>query len=108
MLQNNVSVTFEVLSTYPEKPPNISISAELTNAERFLFENELRNVAQKSIGYPMIMDLVIKLQQLTEDYYAKKRSERDKGNASVTTEKTGKNYVYILNSTFIYLYLSHC
>lgn len=100
ILQNNVSVTFEILPQYPENPPVISVSTELINAERFVFQNELRNLADKSVGYPMIMDLVIKLQQLTEDYYKKKQSESQMKNSNAETQIGGNNDIHILNTMF--------
>lgn len=102
ILQNNVSVTFEILPQYPENPPVISVSTELINAERFIFENELRNLADKSVGFPMIMDLVIKLQQLTEDYYKKKQLENLIKNSNSETQLEG-NDVHNLNKMFVFI-----
>lgn len=68
-LQKNVSITFEILPTYPNHPPLISISsAELTKSERCAFESKIKELAHENLGFPMIMDLVIKLQQMVVDY----------------------------------------
>lgn len=85
-LQWNMTVTLEVPRSYPQDPPFISLSStELTNTERCHLESELRNLASKNVGFPVIMDLVTKMQHLVEDFYSKKimtdekQTTQDKG-----------------------------
>lgn len=88
-LQNNVSVTFELPPAYPQKPPGISITAaNMTNASRSTFENELRSYASENIGNLMIMDLVIKLQQFISDYEKNFLESRSRNTVDVKKEDT--------------------
>lgn len=86
-LQNNASVTFEVPQDYPQKGPAISIAAaELKNADRFTFENALKTLASEMLGSPMIMDLVIKLTQLMDDYHEKNVVQTQNRNTVIKDE----------------------
>ncbi|KFM66882.1 RWD domain-containing protein 3, partial [Stegodyphus mimosarum] len=67
-LKDAACITFEIPEAYPHIPPQISLaSSDLFNAEKSTIEEEIRNYATKIVGSPMIMDLVIKLQQILEE-----------------------------------------
>ncbi|XP_035229946.1 RWD domain-containing protein 3-like [Stegodyphus dumicola] len=67
-LKDAACITFKISEAYPHIPPQISLAAsDLLNAEKSTIEEEIRNYAAKIVGSPMIMDLVIKLQQILEE-----------------------------------------
>lgn len=62
-------MTFEIPDSYPLKEPLISLSSsKLVKADQSTIENKLRNYALTLVGSPMIMDLVIKLQEFLETH----------------------------------------
>lgn len=60
-------MTFEIPESYPFKEPLISLaSSKLVKADQSIIENKVRNYASTLVGSPMIMDLLIKLQEFLE------------------------------------------
>ncbi|GFT41300.1 RWD domain-containing protein 3 [Nephila pilipes] len=65
-------LTFEILDQYPQTVPLISLSSgKLSNAQKNMIESDIRNFTEGLIGSPMILDIVIKFQELYKSYLTK-------------------------------------
>ncbi|GIY37977.1 RWD domain-containing protein 3 [Caerostris darwini] len=69
---DDTCVTFEIPENYPQVIPVISVSStKISNAQKTLIENEIKCYAEGIIGSPIIMDLVIKFQEIFNSYLNK-------------------------------------
>ncbi|GBN65287.1 RWD domain-containing protein 3 [Araneus ventricosus] len=72
-------LTFEIPNQYPQVIPQISLaSTKLSKAKRILVEKEIRDNAEELVGSPMIMDLVIKSQEIFENHFIKHELSQEK------------------------------